>query len=319
MKPIIRSVGLVVAVGLSMSACADVNPSGTTSPENLTTAALETTTTLTNLGGDGRQVQNTGETYLHPGAQLSGTLVLEDNGCWKIAFAGESRIVAFPRGFTMSDSGVAMIAPDGVEYGDGLAVDAVGGPSSVDGLPGVPDGYWDGLVSFCDPAAIEIVVLDEMKPAVDPSAMTETELIELVDTAVLSESWPCGLGFTLSTFDQRVVLYTEPTDLYVESTPPITFPNPAWSGRVVVGKNLLVNHCDDVVEYWEPEAVPAATWELTAGVLDFEPPAEVGFDACGTSDAVRAALAGALIQASDGPISLGDLTVVNEAYGCFAG
>lgn len=318
MQASIRNLTLIVALAMSAAACADADPSGITNGAETTTAP-GTATTISNLGGDLRQVQNPGETYIHGDAHLSGILLLEENGCWKIAFGGERRLVAFPQGFEVGESGVAMVAPDGTEYGDGIAVDATGGPSSLASLPGAADGYWGDLISFCDPSATEIVVLEGVEPAYDPTALSEDELAELVHAAELTKSWPCGLGFTLSTEDERVVLYLEPTELYVAATPPITFPDDDWSGRIVVGKNLLVNHCDDVAEYWEPDLVVAASWELTGGVLDFEPPAEIGFDACGTSGPVTATLEGGTINTPRGEIVLDDLTMVNEAYGCFAG
>ncbi len=303
----------IVALGAVLVACAEGAGPGTT------LASTTTTTTHSGLGGDRLPVQLPTEEYGHFRASITGDLVLEPNGCWTITLNGQKRVVVFPVGFEKSADGLAMLSPDQTRFESGAAVDGTGSPTQVVSLPDGPDGYWSNYLAFCDPTANEVVVLDEVDRAWDPNALPEAELVKLARTAEFGVSWGCGLGFTLSSEDQRVVLYLDPTDFGSAPTPPITFPDAAWSGRVVVGKNLLVNHCDDVMEYWEPESIVAASWEVTEGVLDFEAPTEVGFDACGTAGPVEASLTGAVISTPDGPLELGDLTMVNEFYGCFAG
>ncbi|CAN5859181.1 hypothetical protein BH23ACT4_BH23ACT4_02770 [soil metagenome] len=304
-------IALLACLSIAGSACA-------AGPElGATTVPSETTTTISNVGGDRLPVQIPDEDYGHFAASLTGTLHLESNGCWTIDLGDGPRLIVFPPGFTQdAEDGSVMVAPDGSAFSDGMDVDATGGIVPTDGFPGVPDGYWGNYLGFCDPDTPEVVVVDELTPAFDVAALSAGELVTMLQEADLTTSWGCGLGFTLSTPDQRVALYLYPTDHEASPNPPDSFPDDAWHASVAVGKNLMVNHCDDVLEGWEPEAVFAVEWPVVSGTLDFEP-SEIG--SCGAIDPVEATLTGIVVETSEGPVDLGDLTVVNEYYGCFAG
>jgi hypothetical protein len=154
-----------------------------------------------------------------------------------------------------------------------------------------------------------------VQAAFDPRAMTEEQLLDMIRTADLAVSWGCGLGFTVSTEDQHVAIVMHPADAEAIIAPPVSFPHPDWRATVLVGKNLLANHCDDVVEGWEPVPVVAGQWELAAGTLLFTPPA----DGPCSGGPIEATLIGASIAMADGLLEIPDLSMVNDAYGCFAG
>ncbi len=276
----------------------------------------ETTTTVSNLGGDRLPVQNPDEDYGHFAGSLTGTLHLQTNGCWTLNLGDGDRLIVFPPDYTLASEGEAMMGPGDVSFSDGLEVDAIGGIVPAQGFPGVPDGFWGNHFEFCDPTGSEVVVVDQLTPAFDVAALPSEELVTMLQEADLTMSWGCGLGFTLSTPDQRVALYLWPTDHEAVPNSPVIFPDDAWQASVAVGKNLMVNHCDDVLEGWEPEAVFAAEWPVISGTLEFEPPKSAS---CGGIGPVEANLTGVVVDTPEGPVDLGDLAVVNEAYGCFAG
>lgn len=306
-----RLMAPLAVLALLIAACGLPDSQGET-----TSTTEHVTTTTSNTGGEAFPVQLPDENYGHFPFALSGDLSLDDRGCWTIAFAGEERLLIFPMGFTLASDGSTTVSPTGEGFASGQSVDMTGGLTATSSLPGVPDGFWGNYLSFCDPNANEVVIVDDLSPAYDPTRLSDDELIELVESAELSESWPCGLGFTASTADQRVALYLNPNDFDNPASPPIEFPSGDWTGIVVVGKNLMVNHCDDVAEFWEPERVVAAEWPISAGSLRFEPPADLFCSAGGPIEAEFSAVA---VDSTTGSIELGDLTLVNEAYGCFAG
>jgi hypothetical protein len=302
---------MLACLSIAAAACA-VGPE-----TGATTVLPETTTTVSNLGGDRLPVQLADEDYGHFPGSLTGSLGLESNGCWTIDLGDGPRLIVFPPGYTQdAEDTSVMVSPDGSRFSDGMGVDATGSIVLSEGFPGVPDGFWVNYFDFCDPGTTEVVVVDELSPAFEASAVPTGELVTMLRDADLSASWGCGLGFTVSSPDQRVALYLSPTEMRATPEPPISFPAAGWNASVAVGKNLLVNHCDDVIEGWEPEAVIAAEWPVISGTLDFEAPQGQG---CGGIGPVEATLTGVVVETPEGPVELGDLTVVNEAYGCFAG
>jgi hypothetical protein len=301
---------LVTCLSIAVVACGQ-GPGSTGS-----TAPAVTTTTTSNLGGDGLPVQVPEEDYGHFAGSLTGTLHLRSNGCWTVDLGDGDRLIVFPPDHSLASDGAAMVGPGGASFSDGMDVDAIGGIAPAEGFPGIPDGFWGNYFAFCDLAASEVVVVDELTPSFDVAALPAAELVAMLQKADLSMSWGCGLGFTLSTSDQRVALYLSPTDHESVPSPPVSFPDDAWQASVAVGKNLMVNHCDDVLEGWEPEAVFAAEWPVISATLEFEPPDTAS---CGGTGPVEADLTGVVVETPEGPVDLGDLTVVNEAYGCFAG
>lgn len=276
---------------------------------------VATTTTLSSLGGDGLPVQRPGEAYGHGLNRLTGSMSLQANGCWTADLGDGPRVLVFPEGFTKpQDDGSVMEGPDRVRFASGAQFDAIGGIVAADSLPGVPGGFWGGYLDFCEQDRPEVIVLDSLAPAFMPGTLDEQQLVDLLAGAELSVSWGCGLGFTLSSPDQTVALSVHPkTDQGID--PPIVLPSPDWEAVALVGKNLMVNNCDDVMEGWEPLPQVAARWPAAAGTLEFEVPDDIGCNGV----VVEAALRNLSITTPRGDIQLGDLDVVNEAYGCFAG
>ena len=291
----ILSVVAVVAA-LSFAACGD--------------AALPPETG-SDLGGDRLPVQHPDEPIDHAATPLTGVFVLQGNGCWTADLGDVPRLVAFPVGYTKpADDGTVMRGPDGTTVASGMAFDAVGGVVRADLLP--VDGYWGNYVAFCD--LPEIVVLDSLAPAFRPDDLDEAGLVAMLREADLSVSWPCGLGFTVSTSDQRVALFVHPRA--AATGQPVALPDDRWEAVVRVGKNLLVNNCDDVVEGWEPQPLIVATWPVVSGSLEFAPPVD---GSCGGGEPVDAVLRAVQVETPAGIVDLGDLTATNTAYGCFAG
>ncbi len=194
-------------------------------------------------------------------------------------------------------------------------VDAEGPIVGAESLPGGQDGFWASYVGFCDPESAEVVVLDTVEPAFHPTELDDSEWREILETADLAVSWDCGLGFQLSTEDQRIALRIHPVDME-QPSPTANFPDPAWEADLIVGKHLQVNNCDDVIEGWEPVPQVVSVWPITGGSLSFVAPADSG---CGMTGPVTATLEDITVTTPTGEVELGDLKAVNEAYGCFAG
>ncbi len=275
-----------------------------------------TSTTESNLGGDGIPVKIPGEDYQHVARPLTGTLGLEANGCWMIDLGDGPRLLIFPEGFDKPpNDGALMEGPTGGRFADAMTVDLDGGFAQADALPGGTDGFWGGYVGFCSPERRDVVIADSMTAAFDPGGLTESDLVGLARTSVLTRSWGCGFGFEVSSADQRVSVRLYPNRM-TPSPPPATLPDENWTAEVLVGKHLNSNHCDDAVEGWEPEPNIVAKWPLTSGQLEFDLPEEVE---CGLVPPVMARLEGAAFQAGAEEVMLGELAIVNESFGCFAG
>lgn len=298
---------IVTWLSIVVAACGAPESVGSTVP-------AETTSTTSNFGGDRLPVQIPEEDYGHFAGSLTGTIHQQANGCWTVDLGDGNRLLVFPPDYTMAADGAAMMSPGGASFSDGAEVDGFGGIVPVEGFPGVADGFWGNYFEFCD--ASEVVVVDELTPAFDVAALPAADLVTMLQEADLTLSWGCGLGFTLSSPDQQVALWLWPNDQETVPNPPVNLSDGTWRASVAVGKNLMVNHCDDVIEGWEPESVFAAEWQVISGTLDFEPPESAS---CGAVGPVEATLTGIVVETPEGPVDLGDLTVVNEAYGCFAG
>lgn len=271
-----------------------------------------------NLGGDGLPVQQPGESYGHTSESLVGTLTQQANGCWTADLGDLPRLVIFPIGYSKpAGNGRVMEAPDGTTIRSGMAFDGQGGIVPARSFPGVPDGYWGNYLTFCEPELQEFLVLDSISPAFRPDGLSDDELVAMLDEAELSVSWGCGLGFTISSEDQRVALLVAPIDSGTAIATPVSFPDDQWYGTVMIGKNLMVNHCNDAIEGWKPVPIVAAQWPLVAGTLDFKPPVVEGW--CSGVEPVPAGFSGIEIETPLGVLDLGDLDLVNDAYGCFAG
>ncbi|HEY5891321.1 MAG TPA: hypothetical protein VIW94_11575 [Acidimicrobiia bacterium] len=137
---------------------------------------------------------------------------------------------------------------------------------------------------------------------------------EIASETELTEHWPCGIGFAASNSEQTVALFVYSNDS--EPNPPVSFPDPAWDARLVLGQDLLANHCDDVIEPGEPEPVIEEEWTINGGILDFEDP---GTGLCGAPGPVTGSFTGLAGENNASTVEIGDLEVVNISYGCFAG
>jgi hypothetical protein len=120
-------------------------------------------TTTANLGGDGLPVQAAGENFGHTPGPLTATFNLEQNGCWTADAGGGPQLVVFPAGYAKPlDNGLVMVGADGTTVVSGRRYAGIGGAAAVDGVPGVPDGYWGNYLAFCDPGASLLLVFDTL-------------------------------------------------------------------------------------------------------------------------------------------------------------
>lgn len=302
---------LVTAIGLASCGPGASNRDDTGRSETTTTAS-------SNIGGEVVPVQRVDERYPHPSGAISGVIDLQPNGCWTIDVGEGPQLALFPVGYEMTNVDEWTMGPaGGPNIPSGTTIGAVGGPTEVGSLPGGSAGFWANYLAFCDPSASHVIILDEVGNVAPPEAMTDDELLAVWEAADLSESWPCGLGFTLASVDQTVAIYVHPRDASLPIASEVTFPSESWEGYVVIGRDLLINHCDDVVEPDEPERIIDATWPLVAGTLSFDAPSAEGI--CNSSGDVEATLNGAAAQSASGIVGLKDLVIVNSSYGCFAG
>jgi hypothetical protein len=309
-RPTVAIVTLVATIGLASCTTGE-----STDPEG---SPRTTATTSSNLGGEAAPIQKDGESYPHPGGAISGLVELQPDGCWTIDAGDGPQVAIFPVGYEMTYSNEWMLGPAGsADISSGTTINGIGGPAEVGSLPGGSTGFWASYLSFCDPSASHVIILDDVTVTPAADTVTDEQLMAVWDAAELTESWPCGLGFTIASADQTVAVYLNPLDASLPTTAPVTFPSERWEGNVVIGKDLLVNHCDDVVEPDEPQRIVDATWPLIAGTLDFVAPTLDGI--CSGGGDVQATLTHAVVDASSGPVDIGDLVIVNSAYGCFAG
>ena len=146
------------------------------------------------------------------------------------------------------------------------------------------------------------------------SGSTAPTNADLAEQADLTEHWPCGIGFAASNSDQTVALFVYSNNN--EPHPPIRFPDSTWDARLVLGQDLLANHCDDVIEPGEPEPVIEEEWVINGGTLEFEDP---GTELCAAPGPVTGSFTALTGKNNAGTLEIGDLEVVNDSYGCFAG
>ena len=144
--------------------------------------------------------------------------------------------------------------------------------------------------------------------------------IDAPDLSQVSESYPCGYGFQAGSPDQTVGIFLYPSDF--PRTPEeaaiaeIDLPNEDWVAVVAQGSDLFSNWCDDVMEPGEPTPYRAAEHTIVAGHLSITS-AEGPFDCGGVP--VTAELTDLVIEVDGERVELGDITITNDGWGCFAG
>lgn len=306
--------GLVcVVVVLVGSGCSS---DGVDGDRSTLTTIPEVTATGSNLGGDRLPVQIPGEPIVHASVPVTGTFILEPNGCWTVDLGDRTRLVVLPVGTTRPpDDGSVLMVPEGVEVSSGLQFDGLGGVVASTSVPGGADGFWGNYVSFCDPGALEIAVLDVVVPALDVAALTDEQILALVRGANLTRMWGCGIGFAASNEDQSVVVRVYAADTGDPSFDDVRFPDPGWTATVSVGSLLMANHCDDVSEGWEADPKEAVSLPVVAGTLSFT---RLPDSLCG-ADRAAATLTGATVLVGDSRVLFDELALENDAFGCFAG
>jgi hypothetical protein len=265
-----------------------------------------TTTVITALGGDFYPFQVAGDGFPHPDLEMRPTFVLERNGCWTAELGTDGPwLVAFPEGSTWSGDRVPV--PSGLVVTDGLLAEARGGLVYGTESLSVP---WAALADFC--GLDRVAVMDSIDVAFDPDASSPSELVDLLRSAELTRSWDCGYGFTQSDQAGRVELVVMADTDPLPDAAKVTLPAAGWTASVTVGAHLMVQHCDDVAEAWEPDRIVGAAWPVVGGTLTFtEVPT--------TGGPVRAVLSGGMVETDDGVVELGDVELVNACWGCFAG
>jgi hypothetical protein len=91
-------------------------------------------------------------------------------------------------------------------------------------------------------------------------------------------------------------------------------PSESWRAVLDEGSDLFANWCDDVLEPDEPTPEVVETWEVSGSIEVLSLP-EAG--QCGPATARFTDLVATDSQGAT--MSLGDLEVTNEAWGCLAG
>lgn len=136
----------------------------------------------------------------------------------------------------------------------------------------------------------------------------------------LTESLPCGTGFTVANSDGTYLLLVRPN--YVPSSNKaivVDFPDPDWTAVLHTGEHLTVNWCNDIRDSNQPQRVIRDEWRVISGTLSFTTPSGK-VSGCRGNRTIRAELTGIEIARSAADIvDLPDMTVTNEQYGCDAG
>jgi hypothetical protein len=265
-------------------------------------------------GGEGDlPTRRSDESYRYNATILSG-LLADGGDCWVLDLGDGPRPVLFPVGFEIAgDDAVSSAAGEVMRVGTG--VDGMGGLVPLADLPVRDDGSLDEL-GGCVADAREAIVFEDLAPAFDPALLTAEDWVALVEGADFTAAWGCGIGFAVSTADQHVALLVHADAMGQAIDSVVTLPHEQWSAQVLVGKQLMAQWCDDAVELWEPTPTVSGTWQITAGTLDFGPGTAPETECNGT---VTATLEGIRVDTPSGEIALGDLELVNQAFGCFAG
>ena len=146
------------------------------------------------------------------------------------------------------------------------------------------------------------------------AAPDAASVAERLDTEPL-EDFGCGHGFTVGTPDSTVRLSVFADGGFGDPPSPGSVEVGAgWTGELVVGTDLFVQWCDDVLEPDEPEVVQDEVW-VVVGTLTWE--LVEGDGQCPSTAAGMLTDARALTE--EGDVELPAVALRNEAFGCFAG
>ncbi len=270
------------------------------------------------LGGFGAPAAAPGEFELPDTMVMVGTVRADARGCWRLEGDRDGALLVFPPGFELAGSGDELLTETGETLPSGTPVEAKGTLIGVEELPGGPDGRWATYLGFCDPDTAAVAVAEHLEvDRFDTDAFDDAALVELLASTTFDTHWPCGYGFAVSDAEQRVGLFLTPTTPEPPTAGPVVLPDERFVVTVVVGEHLFVNHCDDVLEWFEPEAQRLAEWPVTAGRFDYQPGEDTGF--CTGGRPVVTTLTDALVTTPLGEQPLPTLELTNDAFGCFAG
>lgn len=269
------------------------------------------------LGGFGAPAAAAGE-FDHLGGTwaIAGSADLDARGCWWIVGEYDRGLLNAPTGTEVGDTGTSLVGADGSVVSSGTRVDIAGDLLyAVDELPGGADGRWGEYVSFCG-ADRPIVVAATL--AVHGETDVAAAAAELGESgaALFDTDHGCGYGFAIGSTDQRwaLLLYASTSDPIEAGT--ITLPDARFSAVVQAGQQLFANHCDDVLEWFEPNPEVAATWPIIGGSFDY--PGSDGSGDCGQG-AITTTLVGAVVDVDGTAVELGSIEIENRSFGCFAG
>lgn len=139
-----------------------------------------------------------------------------------------------------------------------------------------------------------------------------------IDAAALTDSYGCGYLFAAGNADQtlRLVVGWSAGDA-PDLRSPVTFPSDRWTSTLDIGTDLFSNWCDDVMEANEPVPAVTESWEVVSGEMTISP-TDADVNCRGAT--VSATLADVVVETPAGErVELGQLDLVNEFFGCFAG
>ncbi len=161
---------------------------------------------------------------------------------------------------------------------------------------------------------VEKMMADEEHGVIVELGSTATAEISV---ASLTDDYGCGYAFALGSAEQDLALVIVYAGGRSPELDPVTFPSPRWEGELWIGSDLFSNWCDDDIDVSDPVPAITETWTLTEGTMAIEP---VGADVeCGP-EPIRATVTGAVASSPSGQtLELGDVELINEAFGCFAG
>lgn len=268
------------------------------------------------VGGFGVPAAAAGEFDPLPGIEMTGTAKRSANGCWYLSGNGESGLLIAPTGTRFADDGATLVLADGTQIADRTSIDTAGGLVALGDLPGGADGRWGNYAAFCDPTYDFVVVAESLAVAFDPAVAELDGAAAELDATVFDTDYGCGYGFTTGDALGRWALRIDVTTGTPPAPGPVNLPDDRFDVKVTFGAHLFANHCDDVMEWFEPLPSRAAEWKVTAGSFTYP---ETPDTMCSGSPPATITLVDASVQTPSGPVELDPIEITNTAPGCFAG